>query len=370
MVPITNSYIEQVDPPRSPQETLPTMYDLPSEDPEEPGLPDEFHDLQPQLLSRTLRLTRYSRDQYFTSSDLNVYYDRLHPQWYKRCDWFLAVGVPRLYNQTELRRSYVTWIEPHPPYVVIEFLSVGTELEDLGRFHPRSEGEQAEGGQAEGGQAEGGQAGETEGGSPAGVAESEAATKPPGKLQVYEEYLRVPHYLVYTRLSQQLRYFKWVGGRYQEQSLNANNPLVWLDDLEIGLGIWQGMFDEAAVAWLRWCDRQGNWLLTDTEQAELAQEAAVELAEQERLARERAEQLAETERLARQAAERLVEQERLAREQAEQWAEQERLTRETAQNQLLQAARNLLATGMDRDQVAAVLGLSEEQLRLLNGASS
>jgi hypothetical protein len=29
--------LEQVDPPLSPRETLPTMYDLPSENPEEPG---------------------------------------------------------------------------------------------------------------------------------------------------------------------------------------------------------------------------------------------------------------------------------------------------------------------------------------------
>lgn len=29
------------------KEPLPTMYDLPSEDPEEPGLPDEFHYYQP-----------------------------------------------------------------------------------------------------------------------------------------------------------------------------------------------------------------------------------------------------------------------------------------------------------------------------------
>jgi hypothetical protein len=28
----------------NPVNTLPTMYDLPSEDPEEMGLPDEFHD--------------------------------------------------------------------------------------------------------------------------------------------------------------------------------------------------------------------------------------------------------------------------------------------------------------------------------------
>jgi hypothetical protein len=30
------------------------MHDLPSEDPEEPGLPDEFHLLQPELLRLTL----------------------------------------------------------------------------------------------------------------------------------------------------------------------------------------------------------------------------------------------------------------------------------------------------------------------------
>jgi hypothetical protein len=40
--------VPQTDPPQSPRETLPTMYDLPSEDPEEPGLPDEFHELDLQ----------------------------------------------------------------------------------------------------------------------------------------------------------------------------------------------------------------------------------------------------------------------------------------------------------------------------------
>ena len=40
--------IGQTEPPQSPRETLPTMYDLPSENPEEPGLPDEFH-AEPEL---------------------------------------------------------------------------------------------------------------------------------------------------------------------------------------------------------------------------------------------------------------------------------------------------------------------------------
>ncbi len=76
MLPAWFKYpVEQTDPPRSPRETLPTMYDLPSEDPEEPGLPDEFHDLQPQLLSATLRLSNYAADQIFTGTDINFYYD-------------------------------------------------------------------------------------------------------------------------------------------------------------------------------------------------------------------------------------------------------------------------------------------------------
>jgi Uma2 family endonuclease len=110
------------------------MYDLPSEFPEEPGLPDVFHDLQPQLLSQTLHLVDYSRDNYCDASDLNLYYDPEHPLWHKRPDWMLSVGVPWLYGGQDLRLSYVTWQEGKGPEVVVEFLSPGTEREDLGRI--------------------------------------------------------------------------------------------------------------------------------------------------------------------------------------------------------------------------------------------
>lgn len=61
---ITPLHIPQSDPPRPAAEILPTMYDLPSENPEEPGLPDEFHDHQPELLSITLKLADYGADNY------------------------------------------------------------------------------------------------------------------------------------------------------------------------------------------------------------------------------------------------------------------------------------------------------------------
>ncbi|MDY7014556.1 MAG: hypothetical protein SVX43_13320 [Cyanobacteriota bacterium] len=44
--------IEQSQSPCLPKETLPTMYDLKSESPEEPGLPDEYHLWQAELCSK------------------------------------------------------------------------------------------------------------------------------------------------------------------------------------------------------------------------------------------------------------------------------------------------------------------------------
>jgi hypothetical protein len=123
----------QTSPPLPPQQVLPTMYDLPSEDPEEPGLPDEFHLLQPELLRVTFRPPTYPSDRIFTASDLNLYYDSTHPQWYKRPDWFGVLGVSRFYEGHDLRLSYVTWQEALNPFVVVELLSPGTEKEDLGR---------------------------------------------------------------------------------------------------------------------------------------------------------------------------------------------------------------------------------------------
>ncbi|MEM6253723.1 MAG: Uma2 family endonuclease [Cyanobacteria bacterium P01_D01_bin.156] len=235
-------------PPLPPSETLPTMYDLPSEFPEEPGLADEFHDLQPQLLSRTLRLTQYGADNYFTGTDINLYYDVRNPSWHKRPDWFLAVDVPRLYDGKDLRNSYVVWQEGVSPLVVVEFLSPGTETEDLGPFHGD------------------------------GAANADQITNgqptPPRKWQVYEQVLRVPYYVVFSRYTGVVRFFRLVGARYEEQVVQEAQPQLWIPELDLGLGVWSGTFEGIEHSWLRWCDSAGNWLLTDTEiEAQRADEA-------------------------------------------------------------------------------------------------
>ena len=235
----------QPKPPLPPRETLPTMYDLPSENPEDSGLPDEFHDLQPQFLSATLRLRSYDKSQVFTGTDLNLYYDVHHPQWYKRPDWFLALGVQRLYEGTDLRSSYVLWQEGVDPFVVVELLSPGTEKEDLG---DRADS--------------------------ASIRTVDKLTeaingevKPPCKWEVYEQILRVPYYIVFSRYSNQLRFFQLTGGRYQEQSLDPQQPRIWIPELELGIGLWSGVFEGIERQWLRWYDTRG-WIPTDAERAD------------------------------------------------------------------------------------------------------
>jgi Uma2 family endonuclease len=237
---------------------LPTMYDLPSEFPEEPGLPDEFHHIQPQLLRRTLSLQGYSSQNRFTGSNLNLYYNLNHPLWHKRPDWFLSVNVPRVYQGergADSRLSYVVWQERQSPTVIVELLSARTEKEDLGRFYGDDDYVP-----------DLSQSFEQE-----SFAIEKAAmdrTTPPGKIDVYESHLKVPHYIVYSRYTQRLRYFKHNGSRYGEQQVQNSGPKIWLNDLEIGLGIWDGYFEGLPGPWLRWCDAAGDWLLTDTEKAQ------------------------------------------------------------------------------------------------------
>lgn len=236
----------QSDPPLPPRQTLPTMYDLPSENPEEPGLPDEFHDFQPSLLRHTFKPANYDPDEVFVGADLNLYYDLRHPNWYKRPDWFAVMGVSRLYEGHDLRLSYVLWQELVSPFVVVELLSPGTEDEDLGRTVPQR-------------------------------------GKPPTKWQVYEQILRVPYYIVFSRYTNELQAFRLVAGAYERAQLTEGRLLI--PQLGLSISLWQGCYENIERLWIRWFTAEGELILTPSEEAAAAQQEAAE-------ARQRAERLA------------------------------------------------------------------------------
>ncbi|MEH2054921.1 MAG: Uma2 family endonuclease [Nostoc sp.] len=257
-------YIPQSDPPLPPWETLPTMYDLPSYNAEEPGLPDDFHFLQPLLLYLTFQPINWNPELVYSAADLNLYYDLQHPLWYKRPDWFGVVGVGKLYKGQDLRLSYVNWQEPANPFVVVELLSPGTEEEDLG------------------------------------TKRESAANKPPSKWEVYERILRIPYYVVFSRYTNELRAFQLVGGHYEP--MNLNDGCLQMPEIDLSLGLWQGSFRDIERLWLRWFTLAGELIPAPTEEATAATQRAI-IAEQE--AREAKQETAQAKRKAEKLAERL-----------------------------------------------------------------
>jgi Uma2 family endonuclease len=266
------------------------MYDLPSDYPEDPGLPDQFHLLQPELLEATFQPTTYPPEEVFTAIDLNVYYDPDHLNGYKRPDWFAALGVEEICNEEGLRLSYVVWQEAAAPYLVVELLSLGKEQEDLGTA-------------------------------------VRDAQQPPNKWQVYEQWLRVPYYVVFSRFTDELHYFYWQDGRYHE--IKPVGQRLWLPEAGIGLGLWYGIYRRRERHWLRFYDADGRWIPTPLEQQ-------AQRAEQERQQTRQAEQRAEQER-------QRAAQERQRAEQAQQQTKQERLRAE-------RLAAKLKALGIEPDE--------------------
>jgi Uma2 family endonuclease len=270
-----------------PEQPLPTMYDLPSEHPEDAGLPDEFHRFQADLLCRTFQPATYPIERVFVASDLNLYYDARNRSYYKRPDWFGVVDVPRKVDAGRL--SFVRWQENQSPIIVVELLSPSTLEEDQG--------------------------------------ETERGRTPPSKWEVYESILRVPYYVLFDRINSNFRMFELTGTAYQE----LFQERLWIEALGIGLGVWQGRFAEEERQWLRWYDAEGNWIPTVEELKQQAEER-VQVESQGRL----------------EAVQR-EEQERQRANQAEQQVEQEREARQQAEQRSAQLAERLRAMGLDPD---------------------
>lgn len=257
----TTRQIPQIDPPLSPRQTLPTMYDLPSEDPEEERLPDQYHGYQPDILDDTFKPSNYDFDEILTATDLHIYYNLNHTNWYKRPDWFAVVGVSRLYEGFDLRMSYVLWQELVSPFVIVELLSPSTEDEDLGRT-------------------------------------VQQPGRPPTKWQVYEQILRVPYYIIFSRYTNELQPFHLVGGHYEPMTPHEEG-LYPVPELGLSFGLWQGTYKGVNRIWLRWFTQSGEMIPTPEEEnataqqeAATAQQEAATAQERARLAEERAERLA------------------------------------------------------------------------------
>lgn len=148
-------------------------------------------------------------------------------------DWFYIPDVaPTLDGQ--MRRSYVMWYEPVPPFLVIEFVS-----ETAG--HERDQ------------------------------------TPYEGKFWIYERAIRPAFYAIYEVDKALVDLYQLVGGHFALVQPNGRNHFA-IPQLGIELGIWRGEYKNADLPWLRVWDAQGNLLPTPEERAEQEAQRAARLA--------------------------------------------------------------------------------------------
>jgi Uma2 family endonuclease len=120
------------------------------------------------------------------------------------------------------------------------------------------------------------------------------------KFQRYAQ-VGIAYYVIYDpqRLVQPdvLRVYSLQAGVYRPLADN------WLEQVGLGVTLWEGTFEGKTDHWLRWCDREGRPILTGAERAEQERQRA----EQERQRAEAAEQrLAQERQRADQLAARLL----------------------------------------------------------------
>lgn len=120
--------------------------------------------------------------------------------------------------------------------------------------------------------------------------------------------IRIPYYVVFDPLQQiqgenemngaLLRVWSNSAGRYLEltpqQGLSEVGQSVWLEEVDLGLTLWSGQFEEEVTRlWLRWCDRNGQVIPTGAEGREIERQGREIERQGREVERQRAERLAE-----------------------------------------------------------------------------
>ena len=125
------------------------------------------------------------------------------------------------------------------------------------------------------------------------------------KMRKYAQ-MRIPYYAVYDPFLL-LRGEVFVlhilhGSKYQP------HRDFWMEEIGLGLRLWEGVFEGKDLSWLRWCDERGNLIPTGKELADAANERALFAEERASTAEERASTAEERANTAEERAMRLAEQ--------------------------------------------------------------
>ncbi|GAB4347808.1 MAG: hypothetical protein Fur0042_14350 [Cyanophyceae cyanobacterium] len=235
--------------------------------PDDFPLPDDPVDniAQPAIaaaLTESLRLANRLPTDAFTCTNYGICATLNGKMVVKAPDW---AYIPRItVTRDEINRSYTPQLQGDIPAIVLEFLS------------------------------------ETE-----GTEYSIKSTYPPGKFFFYEQILHVPNYGIFDPKTGVLELYRQGNhaAPYRLQSPDSQGR-VWIPELDLFLGPWQGQWENLQGHWLRWWDAAGNLLLWGPERVALEEQRAAQERERAGRERERAERERERAERERERAER------------------------------------------------------------------
>lgn len=154
---------------------------------DEPPLETDLHRLQMTLLIQCLEWLWRSRDDFYASGNITIYYSprQRKSEDFRGPDFFVVLGTER-----KTRKSWVVWEEGgNYPNVIIELLSDSTAATDKGL-----------------------------------------------KKEIYQNTFRTPEYFWFDPNNLEFAGFMLVGGKYQPLSPNTQGWL-WSQQLELYLGV-------------------------------------------------------------------------------------------------------------------------------------
>src|SRR5579883_1501929 len=172
---------------------------------------------------------------FLAAANVGIYYSDLQPVIVPDVFLSLDVQVPQNWWEKQ-NRCYLVWKFGKPPEVVVEIVSnkVGDELGE--------------------------------------------------KLRIYE-HMRVSYYIVYDpnqQLGDKVLFVYELRGRRYSQTKET-----WLEQVGLGLTLWQGEFEGREDTWLRWCSQDGHVLPTGDERASQAEQRASQAEQRAQLLAER-----------------------------------------------------------------------------------
>ncbi|MEB3179948.1 MAG: Uma2 family endonuclease [Nostocaceae cyanobacterium] len=178
---------------------------------------------------------------FLAAANVGIYHAYRQPQIFPDVFLSLDVQVPENWWEKQ-NRCYMLWEFEKPPEVVIEIVS-NKEGDELG-----------------------------------------------SKLKTYEK-MRASYYIVYDpshQLGEQVLHLYELRGRRYYPTTDT-----WLEQVGLGLTIWEGEFEDRPDTWLRWCNQDGTVLPTGDERAEIAEQRAEVALQRASQAEHRAQLLAE-----------------------------------------------------------------------------